>query len=332
MSLIYDALRKAEEDRKHQQPPSELDMEKKILEDLRSPRREQDGYGIKLALGAVGAGVAALAVFGAYSFFAGHERNTETVQTKIVETKQHIPPPPPTAQTVVVTPAPVPPSVKMPSGTATDHGSLPPSAPNVAVATASPVIVKMSPPSPKVISATPAKVAVVAKAVAPKVIAPTPAPRQTAPIELANVSTVTPTFVLPPAQEAVQEKGATSQKPPTAKMPSGTATDHGSLPPTAKMPAGKGEAVFGPPDDIETEDANSNRQIIPANRITSLSLDGIIFHSDPDKRMAILRLNDSGSEATIRIGDKVGAWVVKDIDPNLVTLSDHGKKKLLKLD
>lgn len=68
------------------------------------------------------------------------------------------------------------------------------------------------------------------------------------------------------------------------------------------------------------------------NEGDSFALEGIIFHADPDKRLAIMRIGANGNEATVRIGDTLGSWLVGDIQLDKVTFSNQAKTVVLKLE
>jgi hypothetical protein len=247
VSIILDALRKAEEDKKLQQPSPEIDIEQQILSHEKETRQESPSPLNKKFMVAGALALTGLAVFGIYSLMGGPKKE------RPVEQALNMPPTPPS--TVVANAKP---------------------APTIAVA----------PPS----ESSPAPLTVVA--------APPP-PVKTAPAQ-------SPVFVAPPPSDVALE----GQKENTAQKV------------VEKAPS---KAVFGPPD-VETQ-----HQVIPSKG-AAFSLEGIIFHPDPDKRMAIMHLGVGGNEATVRIGDSLGTWLVKDIELDKVTLLYNDKRIVLKLE
>ncbi len=253
MSIILDALRKSEEEKKLQQSSPETDIKRQVLNNDRRTSQGRSSPLNRAVLAGFVLAITGLAALGIYSSLTALKKEKPVEQ-----------------------------SLNMP------------------VAARSPAVVKTA-PAPTVV-ATPSSPNPAKTAPAPTVVA-TPSsrhPAKTAPA---------PSVVAAPPPSEIAHKGKGGEAVQNSKVAEKTSS----------------KVVFGPPD-VDTQ-----HQIIP-NQGASFSLEGIIFHLDPDKRLAIMRVGTEGNEATVRIGDALGTWLVKDIELDKVTFSDNAKTIVLKID
>ncbi|MBI3581935.1 MAG: hypothetical protein HY098_07680 [Nitrospinae bacterium] len=266
MSIILDALRKAEEEKKLQQPSPEIDIKGQILNKDETTRKGRPAPVNKAVLAGFVLAITGLAALGIYSSVTALRKEKpveEALETRVAAPSPTVAKTAPAQEEARVAPTPAPTAVATPSS--------PPPA--------------QTAPAPSVVAAAPAPT-VVATPASPPSAKTAPAPSVVAAAH-------------PPAEKAT----------PTPKV-------------AEKTPS---KAVFGPPD-VDTQ-----HQVIP-NQGASFALEGIIFHLEPDKRLAIMRVGTEGNEATVRIGDSLGTWLVKDIELDKVTFADHAKRIVLKID
>jgi hypothetical protein len=266
VSIILDALRKAEEERKLQQSSSRIDITRQILNNDKRASQGSSAPVNKAVLAGVAIAITGLAALGIYSSL------TALRKEKPVRQASTAPVAAPSPTVVKTKPAPE------------DTRVAPPPAPTVAAAPSAPPKTKTA-PAPSAAAA-----------------ARTPAPRVAAHSAPPKAKTAS-------APSEIAHKGQTGKAAQNSKVAEKTTSN----------------AVFGPPD-VDTQ-----HQVIP-NEGDSLALEGIIFHADPDKRLAIMRIGANGNEATVRIGDTLGSWLVGDIQLDKVTFSDHAKTVVLKLE
>jgi hypothetical protein len=78
----------------------------------------------------------------------------------------------------------------------------------------------------------------------------------------------------------------------------------------------------------QTAPEPSSTKGVPA---TAVSLEGIIFHTDPERRSAIVRVG-GGAGLLVKIGDLVGSLKVSNIEKEKVVVVENGRKTELRMD
>lgn len=68
-------------------------------------------------------------------------------------------------------------------------------------------------------------------------------------------------------------------------------------------------------------------RVVQAAPVPVFSLDGIVYHDDPEKRAALLRVR-GGENVLLNIGSRLGGYRVSAIGPSGVTLAITGGKKI----
>jgi len=272
MSIILDALRKVEQEKRLQQQP-QIDIKQRLLQEKRIIEQISP-FANRMILGGLVVAVLASAVFGVYRM--------ATVTT--------MPPPAPVAQNPArVEPIAVKPPEKAPVAA--------PVEPNPQIAATEAI------PEEREVNL---------------MVSRTLAERPKAAVEPSGRGTKMEK--LPASHKAFYkeqvEKRAGSRESEEEVFPTRAASPlhrekqdviaAGTEPPAARKPA----------------------QAAPA----SVSLDGIIFHTDPLKRSALLRIASQDSSTLVKIGDIFGGHKVENIEQGKVALSFGGKSTELRLE
>lgn len=162
---------------------------------------------------------------------------------------------------------------------------------------------------------------------------PAPAPSATPvppPVQTAPSAVSAPQPAPPPVQTA--EPVAAKPQPVPTERPAAVSkpvkkTEQSQAPRvTAQPKAVEKNERKAPVDSVRVASAKKE---IKEPSAPSISLEGITFHPNPDERKASLKLGKEKS--TVKVGDAVGAWLVKEIGLDSVTVQDHEKQLVLKL-
>jgi len=238
VSIILDALRKAEEERKMQKSSPEFDIKRQILNKDKRTGQGASPQVNKAVLAGVALAITGLAALGIYSSLTALKKEKPVRQASTA--------PVAAPSQVVVKTKPAPEGARV----------APPQAPTV-----------VAPPStPPKAKTAPARSVAASRTQAPRVFA---APSAQPPAKTAQAPSV---VAAPPHRSEIAHKDQKGKAVQDTKVAERTPSN----------------PVFGPPD------ADTQHQVIP-NEGDSFSLEGIIFHADPDKRLAIMRIGSNGN-------------------------------------